>query len=183
MTIFTWARPTGDDWITAADWSPTGGPPGTADSAIIPSGSALSIGNLESIEVANITNSGVISIASGTLDVTGSLDNAVGGSIQITTTEFDAPLGALISSGTLQNDGNIFVDGDPDGADLILQGTADNTGTIEEHDALLKLQGVLTNTGLITDANDPSAGRDSHYRRREECRRHDRGRRRRSGTR
>ncbi|MBS0191676.1 MAG: hypothetical protein U0573_11480 [Phycisphaerales bacterium] len=65
-TTYTWTGSAGDgNWATPGNWSPSGGPPGAADSAIINSGT---VSANTPVSVANLTvNGGTLS---GTADVT-----------------------------------------------------------------------------------------------------------------
>jgi len=47
MTSYTWTGADGADWSVGGNWSPAGGPPGFADTAIVESGGTLSISQAE----------------------------------------------------------------------------------------------------------------------------------------
>ncbi len=118
MTTYTWTGGVGDEWTQPASWSPSGGP-GTADTAIIPSGALVDVFGRPpqvagSETVAALVNHGDLDIdpdneeLTQSLTVTRSLANA--GTIDLAT-ETLKTTGSFVNTGTILGSGWLNVAG------------------------------------------------------------------------
>ena len=90
-TTYTWTGGT-TDWNTASNWSPSGGPPTSADAAIIPTG----LGNYPIITTGTVTVKDVNIDVIGSLTITGGTFDALGAIDFLATT---SPYGTITQSG------------------------------------------------------------------------------------
>ena len=133
---FTWNNPGGGDWDDAGSWSPSG-PPGTTDNVVIDTSTLTDPSNPLTITLSDPT----VTVADLTISSGVKLDVEAGSN--------------LVVNGTLQNAGDI----DPDQIvplHLTLNGSLDNTGTIENLTDGLTIDGTMTgdfiNSGTIDAA-------------------------------
>src|SRR5690349_5085156 len=105
MTTYTWTGANGADWSIAGDWTPSGGPPGAADTAFVLAGGTVTIGEAQSIDVLSIAAGALLSSSVfGPLTVTGAIQNdgVLGISAQLVVS---ASRVTISGSGTLELEG------------------------------------------------------------------------------
>lgn len=148
MTSYTWTGVSGD-WDVAGDWTPSGGPPTTSDSATINGTASFSV----AVDTADVANSLTLSDANATLN-----DDGASASLTIGET-------LTMSNGTL----NISPDGDGGVLtvnELYLSGGALNIYSGGQLDAGFNLHqtgGTLTldNGGSVTIGTAKGRGTDT----------------------
>ncbi len=117
-TTYTWTQVGPGDWAEAANWSPSGGPPGIADTAIISSGNGTLTGTgvagtlkttivttvTGHISVANdvLLDLTTLKVAGGTIDVGGTLFGGVVGNPYTTNGTLDVTLGGVVRAGAIE---------------------------------------------------------------------------------
>jgi hypothetical protein len=153
MTAYTWIGGTGN-WNVAANWSPSGGPPTSADTAAI---SATGAAYTVTINSADVAQSLTESSASATVDDTGSL--TLGSTFTLSAGTFVLGSRGTLSGGTTQLAGGTFA---CDGGTLSGV-TYDGTLDLSETDASVYLaSGTVVNNaagtgaGTINDTGDGS---------------------------
>src|SRR6266849_3371018 len=90
-TSFTWTGASGNDWFTAANWSPNG-VPGSADSAVINAGATVTAGS--NVSVTNLDFNGTSFTIGGNLTVTGVM-NWTSGTVRPVT--WNMPAGSALN--------------------------------------------------------------------------------------
>jgi hypothetical protein len=142
MTSYTWNGVSGD-WSDASDWTPTGGPPTSTDSATINGSATDSI----TIDTADVADSLTLSDANATLNDDASL--TIGGMLTMSngTLNIDpGGMGGSLTVGALNLLGgslNIGFGGELTVGALTLSGGSLNIGDLAE----LELNGTLNQTG------------------------------------
>jgi hypothetical protein len=145
-TTYTWNNPLGGNWNLAGDWSPDTGVPGSADTAVIGSGSytvtvndteavgTLTMNGTSGTQTLNITSGGTLSVNSAS---TGNAHAIV-----------------EVSGGTLNGTGNLALAGNLDwtGGTISL-GALFNGGSFSTTSLFLD-GGMLTNNGVLNWTNN-----------------------------
>jgi fibronectin-binding autotransporter adhesin len=132
MTSFTWKGVNGD-WKTASDWTPSGGPPKSTDSATINGSATTTV----TVDTADVAQSLTLSDANATLNDDSGASLTIGGTLAMSNGTLNdtgtLTFGALtLSGGALTIDGQLNLSGalDQTGGTLTLNGTIAG-GTID----------------------------------------------------
>lgn len=65
MTTYTWTGSVSSAWTNSANWSPTGVPSSTADTAVIPGGSTIALTSAVTVQNLNISGTGAVTFTGG----------------------------------------------------------------------------------------------------------------------
>lgn len=165
QTTYTYIA-TDDIWNDDANWTPSGGPPGALDTAVIPDGKTCRIESSAQADTVDVQSGGTLRIDSTSLTIDDGSSLTVNGDLQFKKSSSTVPsLVYLEGDLTISGAGTIdAADGDPAYGPGIIQNAAGKTGdlTISNSSMTLKgslkidINGDLHNSGtfLVDDADD-----------------------------